>query len=90
MAANLLIDNGGGVSSIAPASYAVAVTPNDSTDLAITSRGLLVTTTGVVTLVLAETNTAVTFPLAGGIVHPLRVKRVYSTGNTCGNIIALY
>lgn len=65
-----------------PTGKAVSVTASD-TD-AITggpTRGILVATAGNYTVVLADMGTStITLYLAAGIVHPLRVKRVNSTG----------
>ena len=75
---------------IHPAGHAEAVTPNDSTDITET-RGLYVGVQGDVKVDMASGATAVTFTnLAAGIIHPLRVTRVYSTDTTATNITALY
>jgi hypothetical protein len=75
---------------INPAHHAAAVTPHDSTDIAET-RGLYVGVSGDVKVDMASGGSAVTFSaLAAGYVHPLRVTRVYSTGTTATNIVALY
>lgn len=69
---------------------AVAVTPNDSADLtkpAILSIG----TGGDVTVDCLETGTNITFKnRQDGSELPVRVTRVYSTGTTASNILALY
>jgi len=75
-----------------PARSAVAVTPSDSTDI-VPTRGLYVGGSGAVKVIMADDVAAgaVTFTaLAAGIVHPLRVKRVYSTGTAATGIVALY
>lgn len=74
-----------------PAAHAVAVTPNDSTDLSTSSRGLYVGTAGDVVLDTVGGETSVTFAnLAAGTQLPVRVARVRATGTTASNILALY
>ena len=76
-----------------PAKGAAAVTPNDSTDLTYQTRGLYVGVSGdvVVTMVDQADGANVTFTgLAGGVVHPLEVKRVWNTNTTATNIVALW
>jgi hypothetical protein len=68
---------------------AIAVTPNDSTDLAETALGLYVGGEGDLRVMLSDATTAVTFVgVSGGL--PLMVKRVYATGTTATDILALY
>lgn len=74
---------------IIPAERAVSITPSDATDFKPT-RGIYVGAAGDVAVDMAD-GTAVTFTeLSAGVVHPLSVKRVYSTGTTATNILALY
>lgn len=73
------------------AGSAVAVTPNDGADLALTSRGLYIGGAGNVRVLLDLDSAAVTFAAcAAGSVLPIRVVRVYSTGTTATNLLALY
>lgn len=74
----------------APATGAFAVTPADGSDLSYVTRGLYVGVSGDVKADM-EDGTTVTFTaMAAGVVHPLRVKRVYSTGTTATNITGVY
>lgn len=74
-----------------PANSAVAVTPHDSNDLATVARGLYVGVSGDVKVDMLGTGTAIVFTgLVAGVVHPLRVTRVYSTDTTATNIVAVY
>ena len=67
------------------------MTPNDSTDLTAATRGLYVGVSGDVVVIMADDSAAVTITgLAAGVVHPLRVKRVKSTGTTASSIVAFY
>lgn len=80
--------SGGGVT--APAQYAAGVTPSDSTDLAMTTRGLYVGAAGDVKITLAGGDTVTLSGLASGVVHPLRVTRVWSTDTTATGIVAVW
>lgn len=74
-----------------PAANAVAVTPHDTNELAVYSRGLYVGVSGNVAVILAGDSSAVTFVgLAAGIIHPIRAKVVKSTGTTATSIVAVY
>lgn len=70
-----------------PATRGVAVTPNDSTDLAFASRAISVNGSGDVAVVTLDGDT-VTVTLAAGVLHPIRAKRVLSTGTTATGIVA--
>lgn len=72
------------------AESAFAITPDDNNDLAYPTRGLYVGSAGDVAVVMVNGD-AVTFStLAAGIVHPLGVIRVKSTGTTAANIMGVY
>lgn len=73
-----------------PASFAEAITPSDSADLAFTSRGLYLDVAGTVTVNMAGNGAGsgdagynVAFTLDKGL-HPLRVTRVWATGTDSG------
>ena len=81
-----------------PVGKGVAVTPSDTDDLVNVSRGLYIGGAGNVKVDLFEqdasggtpTRTTVTFTaLAVGVIHPLRVSRVYSTLTTATGIVAV-
>ena len=73
-----------------PADNAAAVTPNDSSDLTNTARALYVGGTGNVKVDTAAGDTVTFSSVPAGAIIPVRVKRVYSTGTTATNIVALY
>lgn len=83
---------GTGPTAVAPARSAVAVTPHDSTDLAIYARALYVGGAGNVALVPADgSNTAVTFVgVPAGTILPIQTQRVNSTNTTATSIVAIY
>ena len=70
-----------------PVSSGFDVTPNDSADLETLPRALYVGTSGDVTVTLSGTE--LTFKDASGLL-PIRPSRVWDTGTTASDIIALY
>ena len=75
-----------------PAEGAFAITPNDSTDLTEPTRGICFAAAGdlKVDMLNGDTVTFTDGSLAAGAVHPLRVKKVYSTGTTATGIFGVY
>lgn len=83
--------NEGNSSIDAPIRYAFSITPADGADITYTTRGLYVGVSGNVKVDLDGGSTAVTLVgLAAGVVHPLRVTRVYSTDTTATDIVGMY
>lgn len=75
----------------APAENAVAVTPNDSTDLTYASRALWIGGAGNISVDLVGGQTAVVFTgIPAGTWMPLRVTRVRSTSTTATSIVYVY
>ena len=69
-----------------------AITPNDSTDLAVPTRGIMVTGAGAVAVVGVEdpVGSPVTLPgLNPGTVYPFCVRRVMSTNTVATGIIGI-
>lgn len=88
-ATNTFADFAGGVTG--PAVHAVAITPNNSTDLVTATRGVYVGVSGDLKVDMVGGETAITFTgLAAGVIHPLRVTRIYATGTTATNIVSVY
>lgn len=73
-----------------PAIGAVAVTPSDSVDLELVSRGLWVGTGGNLALEMQDGSSVTITNVADGTLLPFRVLRVNATGTTASGIIALY
>ena len=67
----------------------VAVTPNDSTDLTVTSA-LYVGSGGDVKVDFVETGTVTFSNVADRSFLPIIVTKVYATGTTASNIIGIY
>ena len=76
------------IEAVAPATDADAITPNDSTVITPT-RGVYVGVSGDLKVTLID-GSAVTFVgIAAGVVHPLQVVVIWSTGTDATDIIAL-
>lgn len=73
-----------------PAISAAAVTPNDGLDLAVTPRGIYVGTAGHLKCDMADVGTVVFNNLAAGMIHAIRPKRIWATGTTALNIVAVW
>lgn len=76
----------------APAPHVVLITPSDSVDVLVALRGIAFGTVGAlkVTTLGGETVTIPSGVLAAGIIHPIMITRVWSTGTTAGNIVGVY
>lgn len=82
-------------SVVAPYTRAVAITPNDTTDLAEVTRGLNVHkgtggATTDVAVIMAGDSSAVTLTIECGYIVPLRVRRVLATGTDATRVVGLY
>ena len=75
-----------------PASRASSITPSDTTDLTSATRGIYTGTGGTIVCILEGDTASVTFAnVPAGVVLPIRVKRVLSTGTTSTmGLIGLY
>jgi len=71
-----------------PAVRASNVTPSDSVDLAEASRAINVATSGTVRVTTIGGTTATLYVTAGSA-FPVRVLRIWATGTTATNIVAL-
>lgn len=83
-----------GKSEWSPATKIVLVTATDNTDIVsgVPTRGVSFGTAGALAVKDADGND-VTIPsgaLVAGVIHPLRVLQVESTGTTATNIVAYY
>jgi len=73
-----------------PATRAIAVTPNDGTDLTFVTRSLYVGGAGNVSVDLADSGSSIVFiGVPAGTFLPVRVKRVRATSTTATSIVAL-
>lgn len=76
--------------SDSPATRAAAVMPSNTAELDMDSRGLYVGVTGDVKVTTVEGDTVTFKALAAGVVHAIAVKRVFSTGTTATDIVAVW
>jgi hypothetical protein len=75
-----------------PAARAALVTPDDSTDLAFTTRAIMVGVNGTLRVTTAGGDT-LTLPascVTAGMLLPIRVARVHATGTTASDILAVW
>jgi hypothetical protein len=71
-----------------PATRLAAVTPDDATDLAWSTRAIAVATNGTVQITTVDGHTGAVF-VAAGVPFPIRVRRIWATGTTATGITAL-
>lgn len=74
--------------SIAPANSIFAITPNDGADLAPPARGIVFKTAGALHI-LDGNGSEVTIPsgvLGVGVIHDIKVRKVFATGTTAVDI----
>lgn len=73
---------------------ALAITPNNSTDLVETTRAIIVDHAtaqhAMVSVILSGDTAAVTIPIRTGVITPIRATRIRVTGTDAANVIALY
>jgi hypothetical protein len=73
------------------AADAVAVVPSDTVDLAkVPTKGIYLGVSGDVKVTLSSGSTVTFTGLSSGVIHPIAAKRIYSTGTTATNILAVY
>lgn len=74
-----------------PGAHAFIITASDSVDLERRTRGIYVGVSGDVTVHMAEDGQSILFKdLAAGIVHPIAVIRVLSTGTTASSLVGMF
>ncbi len=76
--------------SNAPALNGAVVSPSDSVDLPSCARGVYVGTAGDMKVTLYNGDVVTFVGLVGGIIHPICAGRVWATGTTASNLIAVY
>jgi hypothetical protein len=72
-----------------PMINAATVTKSDTVELPNVTRGLLVGSIGDVKVTFLGGHTVTLFNLAAGVIHPVRVTQVWSTGTEPTEIVAL-
>ena len=71
-----------------PVTRAQSIVPNDADDIAIASRALNMAQAGIV-WVTTMTGMVADIYIASGIPFPIRVTRIWATGTTATDIVAL-
>ena len=74
---------------IDPGDDGFVITPSDTEDLDIPTRGLYVGVVGDVKVDMISGSTLTFVSMVAGIVHPLQVRRVYSTGTDATDIVGV-
>lgn len=73
-----------------PAENAVGVTPDDATDLIGSPRAIYVGGAGSLKVTLLGGSVVILAAVNEGVIYPIRVKRVWSTGTTATGLIVLF
>ncbi|MEL7513660.1 MAG: hypothetical protein AAGK03_03535 [Pseudomonadota bacterium] len=73
----------------APPTGGAAVAPSDANDLPVPTRALNVGGAGFVRVTMIDGD-VVTLSVAAGVVFPLRAVRIWATGTTATDIVALH
>ncbi|MHA2047208.1 MAG: spike base protein, RCAP_Rcc01079 family [Candidatus Thorarchaeota archaeon] len=73
-----------------PAAGAASITPDDNADLSEVTRGIWVGVQGDLKVDMADGDTVTFVAMAAGIVHPIQVRKVYSTGTSATSIVGIY
>ena len=71
-----------------PIEFAVAISPDDATDIATVSRAIYVGASGNLKVTLLGGEDITFVGLAAGVFHPIRATRIWSTGTTATSIVA--
>tara|TARA_R110000851_G_scaffold186256_1_gene335557 strand:- start:1363 stop:1629 length:267 start_codon:yes stop_codon:yes gene_type:complete len=73
-----------------PAASSFDITPNDTTDLNVATRGLWVGTGGDVAVILVKDSASVIIKnVANGYLLATRIKRVLATGTTATDLVGM-
>ena len=76
--------------AIVPINSAFAITPDDDVDLIYITRGIYVGVSGDLKVDVKSGDTVTFVGLAAGMIHPIRVKRVYENGTDATSIVGVY
>lgn len=70
-----------------PATAAEVIVPDDAADLGYVTRGLYVGSTGSVVAVMLSGDEITLNDVQAGVIYPIRVRRVKTTGTTAAGLI---
>lgn len=90
MAAANPYPNNADPAALAPAARAFSVTTDDATDIATVTRYVYVGVAGDLKVTTTDGDTVTLVGLAAGVMHPLRVRRIWQNGTTAQSIVGLY
>ena len=74
---------------VEPVENAFSITPSDADNLRVT-RGLYVGATGNIRVTMAGGQTVTLTDLQAGVIHPLRVVKVFNTSTTATGIVGFF
>lgn len=73
-----------------PAEHGFSITPNDGAELPDVTRGVYIGTAGDLHVLMSRGDEVTFIGLAAGLVHPLQIRKVFSTGTTALNIVGVH
>jgi hypothetical protein len=73
-----------------PVDSAFSVTPSDTDNLPLATRGISVNGAGTVTVDLVGDGSSIAVYIGAGIILPIRAKKVYATGTDATGIVGWY
>lgn len=73
-----------------PVTHAFAVTPHDTNELTSHTRGIYVGVSGDVKVTTIDGDAVTFVGLAGGVIHPIMAKIIWSAGTTATSIVGVY
>lgn len=77
------------VSLTSPANSLEEIAPNDNADIATVTRAINVAVAGIVRVTTSAGQTGNVY-VGAGIMFPIRVTRIWSTGTTASGIVGLF
>lgn len=73
-----------------PVAAGFAVTPSNTVDFPSMTRGIYIGTVGNVAVVWEDGSVSTLVAPTLGVIHPIRARRINSTGTTAGSILGMY
>ncbi|MEX0279694.1 MAG: hypothetical protein AB3N13_00740 [Arenibacterium sp.] len=77
------------VALTAPATKAEVIAPDDANELAYFTRAIYVGSSGNLSVVMLSGDTVTLSNIQSGVIYPIRVRQVLSTGTTAAGIVGL-
>ena len=75
----------------APAGSGEQITPNDSNNLIVPTRGIYVGVAGDLTVIMATNGQKVVFSgIMAGMIHPIMASKVFATGTSAAGLVGVW